>query len=666
MRSGKCKTDLNNFDIGPGIPGPSMPGFGLNISVPGLDMPFPEGFPENIFDLLNKLKLKWPLGIDLSAAVDKFMRTLSQLLSNIMTQMSVFLALYNIIVAIIQMIVCIIEVLCGLIRKAPKKLRRLFRKCLPLFISIFPFLALIALILAILALILALIDYIVAIIRKVWDELKKNFENLTKAAKREQTPSKSAAMIAIARKIATVLCVLENIMLLFLIIASIIEIVKGIIKNSVKLPCDDRSSTDCECCTSCSDLLITPDTIANQIGILSYTITNPLFVGPSATETITMTADSLAALGTGQYTFVNLLSSTYKECAVGSFFPPERLSTDYKPDEAPYVIDIAIDGYTTPAGARTITIKDVILQWVDTVGTTHGRLTLFGGEIEDPLDEISGHDLLFFFNKGISPTPSFPPIDPPPVTQNCNIVSFKPNYEILAVMGLTTFDCNPEIINDKLALYATINPNALDNLTFPDIYDMIDRFSAALSKLREKINDDSIDKFRDTVNELLDKLKEDTEDTYDQAIQAMISPLYSSAIIDPEIQFISGSIKVSISFKNSSKQTFKDVIGDFEIPQTVQQSILNKLTTEVTLGTISEFSYESSTGNFIANITSKNQGDGILKVFYDNQQFGELVAPDDMNQPSSIQPLEYSYTFVAGTVADTVSPRRDETDTANQ
>jgi hypothetical protein len=177
MRTGKCSNDLNNFDIGPGFPGPSMPGFGPNISIPGLDIPFPDGFPENIFDLLNKLRLKFPLGMDLSAIADEFMRKLSQVISNILTQISTFLAIYNIIMVILQMIVCIIEVLCGLIKNGPQKLRKLFRTCLPLFLSIFPFLALLALILAILALILAIIEYIIAILKKILDELKRNYRN---------------------------------------------------------------------------------------------------------------------------------------------------------------------------------------------------------------------------------------------------------------------------------------------------------------------------------------------------------------------------------------------------------------------------------------------------------------------------------------------------------
>jgi len=661
MRSGKCKINLNNFDVGGvGIPGPSMPGFGANISMPGLDIEFPEGFPENIFDLLNKLKLKWPLGMDLSSMADNFMRKLSQIISNILTQVSAFLAIYNILLAIIQIIVCIIEVLCGMVWKAPKKLRRLFRKCLPLFISIFPFLALIALILSILALLLALIEYVIGIIKKIYEELKRNYENLKKATKREQSPQKSAAMIAITRKIASILCILENVMVLFMIIMGVIELIKGILSKSIAPPCDNKS--DCDDCTSCSELLLHSNKLSNTNCNLRYDVTGPMIVGLESVETVRLYSDELKNIEQGQYTFANLLSSTYNGHKVGPFFPPYNIDKTYTPERAPYTLDISFS-YGTGNTQRTITITNIIVQWVSKDIHSDGCLTLFGGTINDPNKELTG-DITTFFNKGIKPI-AMPGSSLQPKIQTCIMTSFKPNFDILPTMNLTTLDCNPELINDKLAFYNSINTNAMDGLEFPDIDGAMNKFNDSLAKLRSKIDDDAIDKFAKDVNDIMNDLKDQAENTYSQTLQFMVSPLHSYATLEPAFQFTSKGIRVHVTLRNASKQSFKDVMGDFEIPEKAKTDLLNKLTTNLSLGAISTFDYEASSGNFIADITSIKGGEGVLKLYYDNQQFGELIVPDSMDLPSKITELEYCYTFIDGMIADGET-RKDETDTANK
>ncbi len=665
MRSGKCLINLNNIDIGSaGIPGPSMPGFGLNIAMPGLDMPFPEGFPENIFDLLNKLKLKWPGGLDLSAMADTFTRKLSQILSNILTQMSTFLAIYNILMAIIQIIVCVIEVLCGLVWKASAKLRKLFRKCMPLFVSIFPFLALVALILSIIALLLALIEYIIGIIKKVYDELKRNYENLKKCKKREQVPGKSAAMLAIARKISSILCVLENVMILFMIIMGVIETVKGLLSKSISPPCNNKSNdADCNDCMSCSDLLLYPNMIAEKNANLIYTVVAPPVIGFAPTETVQLSADLLAVIDHGQYTFANLLASKYNGHDVGPFFPPSPIDASYMISRAPYTIDLTTE-YGTQDNLRTITINNILVQWVSTQSNPNGVLTLSGGTIEDPNNELTGKNIAYIFNHGSIPS-LLPGTSTPPVNQVCIIKNFKPNYDVLPMLGLTTLDCNPELINDRLAFYNSINTNALDGLEFPDIDGAMKKFDDALSTLRNKIDDNAIDAFSDKINNIMKDLQDQAENTYSQTLQLTVSPLHSYATLDPEIQFVSKTIKVNVVLRNASKQSIKDLVGEFDIPAKAKSDLLSKLATKLTLGAIGTFTYDIKTGYFIAELSSKKGGDGVLKLYYDDQQFGELIVPESMSEPSRIDQLEYPYTFVDGNIALDGEIRKDDTDTAN-
>jgi len=666
-RSGKCKTDLLNFDTGPTIPYPTLPGFGQNVNIPGFDIPFPEGFPENIFDLLNKLKLKWPGGISLSGLLDSFMRKLSQLISNILTQISTFLAIYNLILAILEIIVCIIEVLCALMnpRAVKKKIKRLFRTCIPIFLSIFPFLALLALILAILALLLALIEYIIALIKKIIDELIKNFKRLQNFGR----DGHKAGTIAVTRKIASILCVLENLIILFLLIKAVIDIIKNIKDRSINPPCQDGiDDCGCDTCPECADFLLHPENLITNDAEITYIakLINPIVSLVNYSETVTLVAPNLP----DKYKLKNMLGVTIGQntntfgtnvgCEVGPFFPPSPLPDDYAPERAPYLIDIKYS-FTDGYGTRDIIIADTLIQNV--ISANSGTIYLSGGSAIDPGNFVNGWDI-----KDIMRGYQGDPNNPITAVSDAGISKYKPNYDGLFALGLTTVDCDPDIIQEKAVLYSSIDVNQLDSFDFPDIDATINGLDLALSTLRSKIDLNAIDKFNQDINDLMNDLQTQTESAYCDALNAMVSPLHSTTKLDPDMQFITDSIEVKVILRSSSLQTFFDVIGEYPMPASVESCIGNKITANVTLGNVNGFSHDGY-GNYIGYISSNTAGDGYLTLYYDGQQFGEVVRPTDLNEQSEIIEVKYPYTFIGvGNVELGVgegSPRRDETDIAN-
>jgi hypothetical protein len=145
-------------------------------------------------------------------------------------------------------------------------------------------------------------------------------------------------------------------------------------------------------------------------------------------------------------------------------------------------------------------------------------------------------------------------------------------------MGLTSFDCNPDLMIDKAAFYNSLGDvSALSDFEFPNVQKAMDDYTDAISAFRSKINEESIDVFIDKMNNIMDDLKDQTENSYSKALQFMVNPLYSIAELEPEIQFISDKIIVKILLRNSSKQTFKDVAGEYNIPQKAIDDLISKL-----------------------------------------------------------------------------------------
>src|SRR5208337_101311 len=121
---------------------------------------------------------------------------------------------------ILNLIICIIEVLCSLMNpfKVISALRRLFTQCLPPFLNLFPIFALIIMIISLLLLLLALIEYIIAQILKFVQAILRNLNALIIAF---QTANDTAIM-AIALKLGSLLCIFQNLFVLLSLFSVII------------------------------------------------------------------------------------------------------------------------------------------------------------------------------------------------------------------------------------------------------------------------------------------------------------------------------------------------------------------------------------------------------------------------------------------------------------
>ena len=160
-----CSPNDVSIDLPDGPSGPAIPGFGSPFALPVPDIsPFPDGFPEDLLDLLDRLQLLIPPGALKPALNPNFGKDVFDAIMKLLDQFMPFLMLYKFFLPILNLIICIIEVLCALMNpfKLIRALKRLFRTCIPEFLNLFPIFALICMIISLLLLLLELILYIIS------------------------------------------------------------------------------------------------------------------------------------------------------------------------------------------------------------------------------------------------------------------------------------------------------------------------------------------------------------------------------------------------------------------------------------------------------------------------------------------------------------------------
>jgi hypothetical protein len=220
--------------------GIKLPGFGKGINIggnlPTIDFEKFAGPLEDLMDdLFNKLNFQVPSGkIDASLSTNKDKEILDAVLS-LIDKFTPFLMFYKMFLAVLKIIACIIEVICALMN--PFSLMgavcKLFSECIPEFISIFPPFALIVMIISLIKLIITLIKYLIKKIEDLINRLKNNLTNLARAMLLGNTK----AMNAIIAKLGDILCIIRRIMTAFGPIATIIDIIKQILKYALGFPC---------------------------------------------------------------------------------------------------------------------------------------------------------------------------------------------------------------------------------------------------------------------------------------------------------------------------------------------------------------------------------------------------------------------------------------------
>lgn len=724
-----CNPADNNLNV-PGPPGIPIPGFGIpfapiQLPVPGFKLP--EGFPESILDLLNKLKIPWPGG-PISPQIDNFAATLLKALMDLFSQLMPWLSLYNFFIALLNMILCIIDVLCALVNpfKIIRAVRRLIVECLPPFLNLFPWLALIAMIIALILLLIALITYIIARILEIIRDLLENLALLSRGL----TLQDAEATVAVAFKIASLLCIIENLMAMFGAIAVIFAIIESLSNIGGFSICGGGSNDNGSGC--CGDdvcppfIKNNPEGIKGMQGRIIYhkaiidpdRDNNPLFANLfPGIQSNTLRRERWQLVNDDpdqEYPFSDIIRS-YKDTITqrglvpgdsrtlspiyedGDIFWPEgqTYTKDTTLRRAPYNVNITIDEYNPNifdvddkvfnGGKRKVIVKNAIVESKPYIGVrdrtgsisfvdeynypenTFGTLSIVGGKAYEadgntPIVDDNGNHI------GIEGLIHQDPVQRDSIPDSNDGYNFDEleftlniNHGSLMSYDLTVAGCIPDIaietqkLNDRTDFRPTFNKVG----ELPNIAGAQDCVANILSKLRENVTIESAAAAQADIIACLENLQNEAEDTFCRAFFAGVDPFSSTFTLDPELQFITRAIDVSVILKDKAGINISQ-----NIPESCISDILEALGGEATLGELSKFDYDRNNGVFIATITSNIGGDGELRITWQNNFFQEVLNQDNPDTDTVIQEKFLPYTFVGPYAADP-EIRRDAVDVAN-
>lgn len=490
-----------------GPSGPAIPGFGIPfaLKLPTDLFKLPEGFPEDLLDLLNKLQFLLPPGAIKPALNLNYGKDIFDAIMKLLDQFFPFLMLYKFFLPLLNLIICIIEVLCAL--KNPFKLiraiRRLFRKCLPAFLNLFPIFALIAMLISLLLLLLALIEYIIAQILKLIKAILRNIKALIKAVTRADQES----ILAIAVKLGNLLCIFQNLFVLLALFSTIIQVIKDILSVSISIPpCDDSDTGSAggadgetvppidKCCTPDVCPGIVKVNYTNTTGNLQYLnavqYANiipglpaglPLFATQLTIDVRKQSYQIYDDFQTIDQAFINIINAHDVDPAIFGtkpvFFPTDVTYTaQTNPKQAAYTVDLRL--LYNPASwgrsgvAQYIRFTDCIVLNVPTIYLsdyqntpiphTGGVLLLAGGLgfLDDGVTPITG------FNPDNTPSTAQATLEnllfKPPVLNSLPVLlptdgytftnleyTFKPNLPVLFSKDIITAGCLPDLNLDK-------------------------------------------------------------------------------------------------------------------------------------------------------------------------------------------------------------------------
>lgn len=661
--------------------GPVLP------QLPIFDLPLPPELMEDLLDLFETLRIILPGGIMRPQLSSQFSKNvLDAILSLLQSFMPVLMA-YNFLMPILEMILCIIEILCAINNpfKLIKALIRLFRVCLPDFLSLFPIFAMILMILSLLLLILALIIYLIQRIIAFIKQLVKNIIFLANAVKSANADS----VIAITIKLGDLLCIFQNLFVLLGVIILIFEVIERLLRLFFKLPpCDDGDSSDDGCCTPdvCPSFIKNNKEIATSSGTMQYLNAVRKTDGTVLREASYQFYDAAAP---NYLAFNNITHAFDLPAGISqTFFPSGEVytaNTTY--NSVPYTIDIrvfydpAVYGRTDTKGARFIQIKncivlrapiDGVLDYQNNVVAPYtGTLSIAGGTAyEDdgktimkvaPTDTAAGSlNTVITLADTVGPSPT---LTNNPLTFTAMAYTFKINHVILIAKSLITISCHPDLAFNKNFINGTIGAqlnnsgDALGRITLPNVQDTQDCIINAINEFRSSVSVEGAQKLQDTVIGCLTDLQNQTNDVLGQVIDAGFNPYKSDFTLDPSIQFTTQPIVVSVSLNEAGGNNIAN-----NLPAVVADPIAKKLAAVISLGQITPFSYDGSS-LFTAEITSKETGNGTIKVSYDGQFISVLDNPADTTQNPSITIKELPYTFVQSPALEG-AVRRDAGDVA--
>lgn len=696
--------EINDSNILPPSPPAGISGFGP--IQPELPFELPEVPLEFLQDIFNALSMALPGGNVLKPGTsDNFSRDIGDGILSILEKFMPFLYLYNFFIPILNLIICIIEVLCSLNNpfKLRRAIRRLFRRCLPDFLSLFPSLAIIAMLLSLLALIIALIEYILQQLAKIINTLLINIRILSKATKRLDSDS----ILAITKKIGQLLCILQNILTILLYLGILVDAIKAILRLTFRIPpCSSSGATDDDCCTPdvCPSFIKNNEEIIRSTGTLKYlnmvgidasSILPPFF--PAGSFVTTTRAESLQFFDLESpeaLRFNNIIHPFDLDPSVQRvFFPPGVIydsTTDYRNVE--YTTDLRLFynptdfGRSDILGARYVRINNCIVSKQPYDGyytydnslspVSNGTVILVGGlAFEDDettpilIDGVQANINTLIHLPALTSDSINPPLSPSDgyTFEDVQYV-FRINHESLLRDALITLGCMPDVAFDKDFINTAISnivstnsallANLINDPNFPDINATNACINTALAKLNLEISEDSINTFNTEVTNCLNNLKNSSIITIGNVINIGFDASKSSYTIDPTIQFIKRPITVNVILNDGNGISMVNSLNS-----TTANDLASRITGEVTLGELSDFTYDGY-GKFVSEITSLEPGNGEIRISFDNQVFTILNNPDSIDESPSITDNVLTYTFVGIGNENTGRIRYDESDTS--
>lgn len=713
-----CSPNDVSVSVPDGPSGPTIPGFGKPFSLktlPNLN-PFPNGFPENLLDLLDSFKLTVPAGAFKAQLNPNFGKDIFDAIMKLLDQFMPFLMLYKFFLPVLNLIICIIEVLCALVNpfKLPGVIIKLFRNCIPDFLNLFPIFALIIMIISLLLLILALIEYIILQIIKFVKMILRNIIALKKAFQ----DGDAGGVLAIAQKLGSLLCIFQNLFVLFAIFNIIIQIIKDILSLAFSIPpCGDSGTDDTGCCTPsvCPDIVkqdYTRNTgtlkYLNQVG-LAATLPEGLPEAFKSFFSFNIRNESWQLYDVQQpieQQFRNIFDAhdIVNVFPKPIFFPTDAVLTAKTAiRQCPYTIDLRVfynpadwgrpvsDGINKP---RFIRFRDCIVTNVPFIflnqgdnsltPVLNGVVNLVGGKgyEDDDKTVLNGYDTInnqqvptnsqatlenFLHKSNFTPAGFASPVLSLSDGKEFNNITykFKPNTAPLLAKNLVTLGCLPDVALNRafineiaftgIAVKTKNVKDIVNGANFPNPDATQQCLTQAVDSLRLNMTEEGLALFQTTCMLCLNDLKDKTNKAIGSMIGAGFEPCSSKFTVIPTTQFTSQPIKIKVNLAERNGHSLTSGLSP-----DIAENIAARIKHLSTFGDVDRFVYDGYQA-FTANITSPVPGDGTILISFDDEMFctnsglGTLLSPADITIAPEHTLQEIAYKFIYTPVGPGIS-----------
>jgi hypothetical protein len=672
------------------VPAPGPPGFAFSLPVPSLD--FPIGFPEDLLCILDLIQLLVPSGPLMPQLSLNFGKDIFDAIMKLLDQFMPFLMLYKFFLPILELIICIIEVLCALVNPFAVigALDRLFTQCIPAFLNLFPIFALIIMIISLLLLLLALIEYIIEQIICFILALIKNILALVNAFQ----IGSAVGVLAIANKLASLLCIFQNLFVLLALFGIIIQVIKDILSLVFAIPpCEGGNNSNC--CGPLTCPAIVQNTNSGSTGNMQYVnqVSAPItgFTIPGFPQpTVDVRTESWQVWDNNQVApfrywdivqAQDVIDDGYNPPPV--YFPTSSTFTASTPtNQAAYTVNMRLF-YNPVQWGRTGTpqylrfnncivlnapTQDLVNGMNADVSVPNGVLYVAGGQgfLDDGTTIIDGYaadgitpmhgtqaslNNFFHLPQTVSASPSLND----GYTFTDVSYTWNASTPVLMQANLVTAGCMPQIsfnrsfINNTMFANIASQTQNLKNLVnsppdtqgFPDPAGAQQCMQAAVANLRSNMTLAGVSEFQAMANLCMTNLQTATNNALGSVIGIGFSPCNSTFTLTPSSQFTTLPIQVQVILNENNGLGLAR-----NLPPSVAANIAAQIVGYPTFGTLGQFTYDGYQ-YFNADLTATETGAGCIMIAYQNQILCTNNLPTDGTNPThTLQSLCYDFVYV--------------------